>query len=71
MPKIKRERTRYHAKPIDSRGTNHPYTIQENPIKKLTEEVKPENVHIIIVVKDNIKIILSYNCSRLCSFLNI
>ncbi|ORX55349.1 hypothetical protein BCR36DRAFT_368096 [Piromyces finnis] len=45
MPKIKRERTRYHAKPVDSRTSNHPFSVQENPIKKLssTEEVKPEN----------------------------
>ncbi|KAL6608408.1 hypothetical protein LY90DRAFT_698090 [Neocallimastix californiae] len=47
MPKIKRERTRYHARPIDSSHiSNRPFSVQDNAVKKFStsENTKPENL---------------------------
>jgi len=49
MPKVKRERTRYHARPIDSTpAANRPFSIQNNPVKlpSSTNETKLESVNI-------------------------
>jgi len=52
MPKIKRERTRYHARPIDSSHiSNRPFSVQDNAVKKFTtsEDSKIENVNILFI----------------------
>jgi len=52
MPKIKRERTRYHARPIDSSHiSNRPFSVQDNAVKKFStsENTKPENVNNLFI----------------------
>jgi len=48
MPKVKRERTRYHARPIDSTNiSNRPFSVQSNTVTLTTSnEPKLESVNI-------------------------